>query len=101
MNVYTFVNVLLPRDAVSFTAERIQFNANLYKMKIDIGILSKYRKCPDILQTSIVAKALRRTNYVRIGPQTTAIQVLLSRPARTFTNIQASSEIVASARGSC
>ena len=44
----------------------------LYKMKADIGMLSKHRKCLEILPTRMVTKAMDCTAHIRNGDQIAA-----------------------------
>ena len=73
------------RDEVGLTMDSSQPDADLYHLKIEIGMLPMHRKCLGILPTSMLAKALGRTSYVRTRHRTTAARVLPSRPVRTLT----------------
>ena len=74
-----FVIIRSCRDGVGLTMDSSQPDADLYHLKIDIGMLPMYRKCLGILPTSMLAKALSRTSYVRTRHRTTAARVLPSR----------------------
>ena len=53
MNVYTGIVIVYPgRDEVSLTRDLYQLNAYLYKLKIDIEMLSMHRLCLGCLPIS-------------------------------------------------
>ena len=79
------VSVRSSRDRAGLSADRIQLGADLYEMKIDIGMQSMPRKCLEILPTCMGGDSIVSDQLCSDWTTNIAARVLLSRPVRTLT----------------